>query len=132
MDVDEEPAKADESAAGDKADGKESAEAKEGEGEAKDKPKEKEPSSYTLTAPCRVVPQQVKHVSFPPGESRAPCRSAFQSKGVAARVHTALLLLAVRSKHASRMRSGYLSGKEFLAPEVALLQAVCNWRSSTS
>jgi hypothetical protein len=70
MDVDEEPAKADESAAGgDKAEGKEGGE---GEGEGKDKPKEKEPSSYTLTAPCRVVPQQVKHVSFPPGESRAP------------------------------------------------------------
>eukprot|EP00879_Flechtneria_rotunda_P005574 GHRR01005868.1.p1 GENE.GHRR01005868.1~~GHRR01005868.1.p1 ORF type:complete len:994 (+),score=408.14 GHRR01005868.1:347-3328(+) len=34
----------------------------------KDKPKEKEkePSSFTMTAPCRVVPHQVKHVSFPP------------------------------------------------------------------
>lgn len=72
MDVDEEPAKADESAAGDKAEVKEGGEGKEGEGEGKEKPKEKEPSSYTLTAPCRVVPQQVKHVSFPPGEGRQP------------------------------------------------------------
>lgn len=31
------------------------------------KEKEKEPSSFTITAPCRVVPHQVKHVSLPAG-----------------------------------------------------------------
>lgn len=67
MDIDEEPKASD--AAADKAESKEGAEAKEGEGEGKEKAKEKEPSSYTLTAPCRVVPQQVKHVIFPQGES---------------------------------------------------------------
>lgn len=34
----------------------------------KEKEKEKEPSSFTMTAPCRVVPHQVKHVSLPAGE----------------------------------------------------------------
>jgi hypothetical protein len=73
MDVDEEPAKAGDAAAAeglaDKAeDG--AAAGKEGvEGSEKKEKKEKEPSSYTLTAPCRVVPQQVKYVSFPQGTS---------------------------------------------------------------
>lgn len=70
MDVDEEPAKAD-AAAGDKEAG-EGGKTEGGEGAAEGKEKaakEKEPSSYTLTAPCRVVPQQVKYVSFPAGES---------------------------------------------------------------
>lgn len=77
MDVDEEPAKAD-AAAGDKEAG-EGGKAEAGEGaaaEGKEKAaKEKEPSSFTLTAPCRVVPQQVKFVSFPAGE-RAHRRGA--------------------------------------------------------
>lgn len=68
MDVDEDAAKPADAAAGDAAAGDKAAgEGKEGEGEGKEKAKEKEPSSYTLTAPCRVVPQQVKHVSFPTG-----------------------------------------------------------------
>ncbi len=33
----------------------------------KEKDKDKEPSSFTLSAPCRVVPHQVKHVTFPTG-----------------------------------------------------------------
>lgn len=37
------------------------------EGADKEKEKEKEPSSFTMTAPCRVVPNQVKYVSFPAG-----------------------------------------------------------------
>jgi hypothetical protein len=32
-----------------------------------DKAKEKEPSSFTVTAPCRVVPHQVKHMALPQG-----------------------------------------------------------------
>lgn len=69
MDVDEDAAKPADAAGGDAAAGDKAAgEGKEGEGEGKEKVKEKEPSSYTLTAPCRVVPQQVKHVSFPQGK----------------------------------------------------------------
>lgn len=45
------------------------------EEDAKDKAKEKEPSSYTLAAPCRVVPQQVKHVAFPPGVQQLRARA---------------------------------------------------------
>jgi hypothetical protein len=76
MDVDEEPSKADAAAAGDKeagegakGEGGAAAEGAAAAGDGKEKAaKEKEPSSYTLTAPCRVVPQQVKFVSFPVGE----------------------------------------------------------------
>jgi hypothetical protein len=72
MDVDEEPAKAGDAAAAegsaDKAEDGAAAGKEGGEGSEKKEKKEKEPSSYTLTAPCRVVPQQVKHVSFPQGK----------------------------------------------------------------
>jgi hypothetical protein len=60
----------DEAAAGDAAadaGAKEGGDAKEGSGD-KAKAKEKEPGSFTLTAPCRVVPQQVKFVTFPQGK----------------------------------------------------------------
>lgn len=73
MDVDDDAGKAaagGEAAGGEAAGGdKAAADGKEGdEAGGKDKVvKEKEPSSYSLTAPCRVVPQQVKFVSFPPG-----------------------------------------------------------------
>lgn len=38
------------------------------------KEQEKEPSSFTLTAPCRVVPNQVKHISLAAGDRRVDCR----------------------------------------------------------
>eukprot|EP00775_Hariotina_reticulata_P014945 gene14945-115_t len=44
----------------------EGAKDKEDKDKDKEKDKEKEPSKFTMTAPCRVVPQQVKYVSLPP------------------------------------------------------------------
>jgi len=41
----------------------------EGSKDKESKDKEKEASKFTMTAPCRVVPLQVKHVSLPPGEA---------------------------------------------------------------
>jgi hypothetical protein len=66
MDVDEAAAASGDTAAD--AASKEGGEAKEEGSGDKAKAKEKEPGSYSLTAPCRVVPQQVKFVSFPQGE----------------------------------------------------------------
>lgn len=89
MDVDEEPSKAD-AAAGDKEAGEggakgEGGAAAEGAAAAEGKEKaakEKEPSSYTLTAPCRVVPQQVKFVSFPAGSRWAPVKRGAAPYGI--------------------------------------------------
>jgi ribosomal protein L12E/L44/L45/RPP1/RPP2 len=79
MDVDEpaKPAAASDAAtaAGDSSSGaKEGDAAAAGDGKAegaaatdKDKEKEKEPSSFNVTAPCRAVPHQVKHMALPAG-----------------------------------------------------------------
>lgn len=47
----------------------------------KDQKKEEEPSSYTLCAPCRVVPGQVKYVSFEPDSRWVPVKRDAQPVG---------------------------------------------------
>ncbi|WIA09523.1 hypothetical protein OEZ85_008919 [Tetradesmus obliquus] len=48
----------------------------------KDKEKEKEPASFTVTAPCRVVPHQVKHMALPAGSRWVPVKRGAPLSGI--------------------------------------------------
>ncbi|KAF8073149.1 RPN2B [Scenedesmus sp. PABB004] len=77
------PAPADAAAAGaGGAEGGAAAAADDKGGEAKAGDKAAEPASFTLTAPCRVVPHQVKYMSFPEGSRWAPVKRGAALSGI--------------------------------------------------